>query len=60
MRKRFPKIYESLLYGDIVARHSSRKASAIPMDQALEEAYSKPAKSFAGIIGFARKKEAVN
>ena len=40
-------------------RHSSRKDSAIRMDQALEKAYSKPAKSFAGIIGFARRKEAV-
>ena len=41
-------------------RRSSRKDSAIPMDQALEKAYSKPAKSFAGIIGFARRKETVN
>ena len=29
------------------------------MDQVPEEAYNKPAKSFAGIIGFNRRKEAV-
>ena len=35
-------------------RHSSRKRSAVSMDQALE-----PAKSSAGINGFTRRKEAV-
>ena len=34
-----------------VVRYSSRKGSAILMDQTLEKAYSQPAKSFAGIIG---------
>ena len=29
------------------------------MDQALEKAYSKPTKSFAGIIGFTHRKDAV-
>ena len=45
--------------GDFVVRHTSRKGSAVPMDQALEKAYNKPAKSSAGIIGFTRRKEAV-
>ena len=40
-------------------RHSSRKGSAVPIDQALEKAYSKPAKSSVGIIGFTRRKEAI-
>ena len=40
-------------------RHSSRKCSAVSMDQALEKAYNKPAKLSAGIIGFTRRKEAV-
>ena len=40
-------------------RHSSRKGSAVPMDQALEKAYNKPTKSSAGIIGFTRRKETV-
>ena len=40
-------------------RHSSRKGSAVLMNQALEKAYNKPAKSSAGIIGFTRRKEAV-
>ena len=51
---RFPKTYQSFLIRDFVVRHSSRKGSAVPMNQALEKAYSKPAKLFAGIIGFTR------
>ena len=39
-------------------RQSFREGSAVPMDQALEKAYNKPAKSSAGIIGFTRRKEA--
>ena len=57
--KRFPKMCESFLNVDFVVRHSSRKGSAVPMDQALEKAYSKPTKSFAGIIGFTHRKDAV-
>ena len=40
-------------------RHSSRKNSDVPMDQALEKAYNKPKKSSVGVIGFTRRKEAV-
>ena len=54
--KRFPKIYQSFLIGDFVVRHSSRKGSAVPMDQVLEKAYNKPAKSSAGIIGFTEER----
>ena len=57
--KHFPKMYESFLNGDFVLKHSSRKGSAVPIDQALEKACSKPAKSFTGITGFTRRKEAV-
>ena len=57
--ERFPKMHNSFLKGDFVVRHTSRKGSAVPMDQALEKAYNKPAKSSAGIIGFTRRKEAV-
>ena len=57
--RRFPKMYSSFLMGDFVVRHTSRKGSAVPMDQALEKAYNKPAKSSSGIIGFSRRKEAV-
>ena len=59
LRKRFPKMYQSFLNGDFVVRQVSRKGSAVPMDQALGKAYSKPAKSSSGIIGFTRRKEAV-
>ena len=57
--RRFSKMYNSFLMGDFVVRHTSRKGSAVPMDQALEKAYNKPAKSSSGIIGFSRRKEAV-
>ena len=59
LSKRFPKIYQSFLIGDFVVRHSSRKGNAVPMDQVLEKAYNKPAKSSAGIIGFTQRKEVV-
>ena len=36
--RRFPKMYNSFLMGDFVLRHTSRKGSAVPMDQALEKA----------------------
>ena len=57
--QRFPKMHSSFLKGDFVVRHTTRKGSAVPIDQALEKAYNKPAKSSAGIIGFTRRKEAV-
>ena len=57
--KHFPEMYQSFLNGDFVVRHSSRKGSAVPMDQALEKAHNKPAKSSTGNIGFTRRKEAV-
>ena len=39
-----------------VVRHTKRKASAVPMDQALEKAYNKPAKNNSGIVGISRRK----
>ena len=38
-------------------RHSSKEGSAVPIDQTLERAYNKQAKSYAGIIGFIQTKE---
>ena len=52
-------MYAAFTSGDFVARHSLRKVIAVPMDQALEKEYNKPAKSSSGIIGFTRRKEAV-
>ena len=57
--KHFAKTYLSFLDGDFVVKHSSRKDSAVPMDQALEKSYNKPAQSSAGIIGFTRRKQVV-
>ena len=52
-------MYESFLNGDFVVICSSRKGSVAPMDQPVEKANSKPAKSSSGIIDFIRRKEAV-
>ena len=38
--------------GDFVVHHTTRKGSAVLMDQAFEKAYNKVAKSQSGIIGF--------
>ena len=56
---KYPLIYESLLDGKFVVNLSKRSASAVPMDQALESKYNKPANSASGIIGITPKKEAV-
>ena len=45
--------------GSFVVQRSQSKNSSIPMDQALEQAYNKAAKSAGGVIGYTRKKEAV-
>ena len=45
--------------GDFVVHHTTRKGSAVPMDQALEKACNKVAKSQSGIIGFSQRKQAV-
>ena len=42
-----------------IVKHTNRQGSRVPMDQALEKAYNKPAKSQSGIMGFSRCKEAV-
>ena len=47
----FPTMYESFTKSGFVVRHTSRRGSGIPMDQALEKAYNKPAKCQGGIIG---------
>ena len=45
--------------GNFVVRHFERKGGAVPVDQALEKKYNKPAKSQSGIIGITRRKESV-
>ena len=57
--EKFPLIHDNFLCGGFVAKLSKLKGSAIPMDQALESQYNKQAKSFSGIIGITRTKEAV-
>ena len=50
---------DCFMKGGFVVKHTTRSASAVPMDEALEKAYNKPAKGQSGIIGFSRHKEAV-
>ena len=59
LEERYPLLHKAFMQGDFVAKHSNRSGSCVPMDQALEKAYNKPAKDHSGIIGITRKKEAV-
>lgn len=56
---KFPSIHAEFLKGQFVVKNSTRKFSNVPMDQALEQMYNKPAKGHGGIVGITRRKEAV-
>ena len=56
LSQKYPDLYASFMEGDFTVHHTTRKESAVPMDQALEKAYKKVAKSQSGIIGFSRRK----
>ena len=58
--KKYPSIHESFLQGEFVVRLTQRNVSAVPMDQALESKYDKPARGASGIIGITRRKAAVS
>ena len=45
--------------GDFTVKHTRRSPSALPVDQALEKAYNKPAKGPSGVIVITKRKEAV-
>ena len=55
----YPSIHESFLQGEFVVRLTQRNIIDIPIDQALESKYNKPAKGASGIIGITRRKAAV-
>ena len=55
----FPAIYASFVQNGFVVRHTIKCGSSVPMDQALEKEYNKPAKGQGCIIGISRRKEAV-
>ena len=59
IQERFPALHSAFQAGDFVVQLTLRKSSSVPMDQALEMAYNKPAKGPGGVIGFTRRKEAV-
>ena len=59
LKDKFPSFYKSLIMADgFVGKHTKRKASAILMDQTLENAYYKPAKSNSGIVSIFQRKDA--
>ena len=47
--EKVPVIYESFTKGGFAVRHTSQRGSGVPMDQALEKAYNKPAKGHGGM-----------
>ena len=57
LKRDFPDIHTTFCGGDFVVHYTLRRAIGVPMDQALEKAYNKPAKGPGGIIGSTRKKE---
>ena len=59
LEKNFPAIYSSFSQGGFVVRHTLNCGSGVPLDQALEKEYNKPAKGQGGIIRISRRKEAV-
>ena len=60
LANKFPELHSSFHEdGGFVVYRSKTTNSAVPMDQGLEQAYNKTAKSAGGIIGFTQKKEAV-
>ena len=59
LEKNFPATYASFSQGGFVVRRTLKCGSGVPMDQALEKEYNKPAKGQGGIIGISRRKEAV-
>ena len=50
LEKKYPLLHTKFIVGDFVVAHSYRKGSSVPIDQALESAYNKPAKGPGGII----------
>ena len=57
LQNEFPALYHSFQNGQFVVRHTLRRGSAVPMDEALEQSYNKPVKAAVGIIGITRRKE---
>ena len=57
LKTKFPLLWDSFEKGDFVVHHTKRKGSGVPIDQALEKEYNKPAKGAGGVIGFTREKE---
>ena len=53
---KFPKLYDCFIEGGFVGRKAINNNSGVPLDQALEQCYNKPA---GGIIGCTRRKDAV-
>lgn len=56
LQETFPAIYEDVMKGNFSVRHTSRKCSVVPIDQALEKEYNKVAKGTGGIVGLINKK----
>ena len=59
MRSKFPEFWDHFSEENFVVYQTKQKGSGIPMDQAVEKQYNKPANGPSGIIGFTRCKEAV-
>ena len=58
LKEKFPLLHSNFESNGFVVRHTSRKGSGMPMDQALEKAYNKVSKG-PGVIGITKNKSAI-
>ena len=56
---KFPLSHQNFSQGGFFVTQSLRRGSGIPLDQAFEKQYNKPAKGQSGIIDITRRNEAV-
>ena len=59
LKEKFPLLHSNFESNGFVVRHTSRKGSGMPMDQALEKAYNKVSKGPGGVIGITKNKSAI-
>ena len=59
LQETHPHIYNEFKKGNFAVQYSNKRFSSVPLDQALEQHYNKPAKVSGGIIGITRQKVAV-
>ena len=58
LKEKFPLLHRNFESNEFVVRHTSRKGSGMPMEQASEKAYNKVSKG-PGVIGITKNKSTI-